>query len=189
MMVLTGLQEKAVGAGLTNIVQPKNLYASAKDVARILGKKNVDAYFSDPDAKGPDGKPLNPMPPPKPDPKMQEMQAKAQTEAARAQADIQIQREKTQSEIAVAERKAQLDERLMLEQFRLKEEEHKMNMIGHVTKLATTQKKTGANGSTESSIDHELLNNILERIAPTQRGPKKKTIHKNPDGSFTSVEH
>lgn len=126
LQILAGLQKDALINGLTNLVTIDNLYATAKDFTKALGKPNVDAYFTDPKTQPP----LQP----KPDPKVielqmkaqleqQSMQSKAQIEQQKSQADMQHQAAKTQAEMALAERKAQLEMAMMQEQHRMKMQE------------------------------------------------------------------
>lgn len=143
LQLLIGAQEKAIAAGL---VSKRNLYQSARELVKLCGRKDPEAFFVDP-SKPPDQNDPNsaPLPPP-PDPKVTEIQMnaqlaeksdqrkaqldhqaqqnKAQIEGVQAQADIATQQQKTQAEMAMAERKAQLEERLMLLDHELKREQH-----------------------------------------------------------------
>lgn len=131
MMALIGLQKEALANGLTNLVSVKNLYQSAKEVVRLIGKPSVEQFFTDPETQ--------PQPQPQPDPKLMAIQAKAQTderalgmkaeiEKLQAQADIETQRQKTQAEIAQNERKADLESRLMVMTHELEREKIALEM-------------------------------------------------------------
>jgi hypothetical protein len=123
-------QEKILAGGLSNIVQPKNLYAAAKALTKIVGEKDPDAFFSDPDEKDEQGNPVNPAPQPTPDPKLIELQAKNEIEKTQAQADIATQDRKTQAEIALAEKKFELERELKLIDAQLSVRKHEMEMQG-----------------------------------------------------------
>lgn len=158
IMALIGLQSQAIQAGLTNLVTPANLYNSAKEVTKIIGKKDVEQYFTDPDAKDPQtGQLLHPPQPPPPDPAMMKVQAdaqmkqmemqqrgqevqlkaqlderadqrKAQIEQVQAQADIATQDRKTQAEMALAQQRFELEKEMALIDAQLKRDAHMAEM-------------------------------------------------------------
>ena len=151
------VQKEFVMGGLSNVVQPKNLYNSAKELTKLIGKKDPGLYFSDPEEKGPNGQLKNPPPPPKPDPDMvkvetdaklktaelqmrgQELQAKAmidqqaderkaQIEQVQAQADMATEDRKLQGEMIMAQQKFEFEKELKLMDFQLKREQHEADM-------------------------------------------------------------
>ena len=158
IMALIGLQKEAVAAGKTNIVTDQNLYNAAKEITKIIGKKDVETFFSNPSEVDPKtGQLKHPPAPPQPDPAMmkvqadmqmqqaemqmkgQEIQAKAQIdqqsdqrkaeiERIQAEADIATQDRKMQAEMAMAERKAQLEERLAMMEHEMKMQQHAADM-------------------------------------------------------------
>jgi hypothetical protein len=81
MLVLINAQREAA-AGMMGMVKPINFYNSARDLVRLLDKKDVDRYFTQPD-------PNAQMPTP-PDPNA----GKAQIEQAKGQAHMQIEQGK-----------------------------------------------------------------------------------------------
>lgn len=172
VMAIIGLQKEAMANGLTNLVSVENLYNSAKEITKLLGHKDVDAFFTDPKTQPP----LQP----KPDPKLQEIAAKADVEKLQAQADIATQNAKTQAEIALAERRFQLDSELMRQQMAMKHDEHKMNMTAHVVKAASASK--GPNGETlePHPVVTQLINELRKANAP-------KRIIRGPDGKVAGV--
>jgi hypothetical protein len=154
MMALMGIQEKFVMNGLTQVVNPNNVYNSAKAFTRLIGQKSPDDFFTDPKTVEP--------PAPKPDPEMmklqiegqmkaqemqtkaaldtQSMQMKAEIEKLQAQADIATQQQKTAADLAIAERKAQLEEKLALLEAELKRREHDQKMaLARETHMASLQ--------------------------------------------------
>ncbi len=170
VMALIGLQKDAMANGLTNLVNPENLYNSAKEVVKLLDLKNVDTFFTDPKNA--------PAPQPQPNPEaikaqaaMQQMQAKAQLEQQQSQADMQHQVAKTQAEIALAREKAALEQKLMLEQHALAVEKHRMDMIA---KLAGMAGKTNPDG-TQSGPDLNQLAELFGRTnQPVAPQPQQK---------------
>jgi hypothetical protein len=126
VQLLVGVQERAVAAGL---VSRKNFYNSAKELIKLIGHKNVDMFFTAPDAapdpRDPAAAPITPPP----DPKMAEMQAKAEIEKLQAQADIETQRAKAAADIALAERKFELERELKILDAQIKAEEHRQAMV------------------------------------------------------------
>src|SRR5512139_3186199 len=128
MNMIAMYQEKALAGGLTNLVNPQNLYNTAKDFARIAGKKNVDAYFTDPSTQPP----LQPQP----DPKLMEIQMKAEIEKLQAQADIAAQNAKIQSEMALAQQKFEMEKKLKLMDAGIKVKEHQASLAHDAQKAA-----------------------------------------------------
>jgi hypothetical protein len=142
-MMIGSLQKQAMEGGLMNLVQPKHLYNTAREIAKVL-ETDVDLFFQDPgDEKMP----------PKPSPeemkaqiekaklqadmqktqmesqfRMQEMQGKAEIERLQAEADIATGRDKMQADLALAERKFQLDRELKIAEFQMEREMKQMDM-------------------------------------------------------------
>jgi len=159
MMQIAALQEKVLVNGLTNLVTTENLYNTAKEITKVLGKPNTDTFFTDPKTQ--------PAPQPKPDPKMQELQLKAQLETQKAQqnaelqrvqakrqaqlereqmqADLVTQRQKTEQEMAIARQRFDLERQLKIEEFQMKREEHQMTREKHnqALELASAKQKSG----------------------------------------------
>jgi hypothetical protein len=176
MQLLIALQKEAIAAGG---VSKRNLGNAAEEITKLLGYKDPNRFFAfgmQPDPKDPDSAPIKPPT----DPKLVELQAKNEIEKTQAQADIATQRDKTQMEAALAERKFQheaalaerkfeLEKQLKMIEAQLAAEKHRMDMMSHVTKAATTQKKTGENGMTETSVDHALMEKIMANMHPPQQ--------------------
>ena len=95
LLVLINAQREAA-AGMMGMVKPINFYNSARDLVRLLDKKDVDRYFVQP-------KPEDEMPVP-PDPN----QAKAQIEQAKAAAKQQTDQMKMQTEMQKTQMDAQI---------------------------------------------------------------------------------
>ena len=159
MNMIASYQEKALTAGLTNLVDVNNLYNTAKELTRLAGKPDVDSYFTDPSTQ--------PEPPPRVDPKIMELQAKNEIEKTQAQADIATQQVKTNAEIALAEKKFQLEERLAIEESARKEREHQMKLMEIAAKYATQPKKTDENGNViDNGPDMSVLHAIMAHATP-----------------------
>lgn len=127
VMALVGLQKEALIAGKTNLVNDQNLFNSAKEMVKLVGKKDAELFFTDPSTQ--------PPPQPQPDPKMMELQAKAQLdqqkmmmqaeiEKMQAEADIATQDRKTQADMVLAEKKFQLDRELKMLDAQIKVQQH-----------------------------------------------------------------
>ncbi|MNJ26781.1 hypothetical protein D3C77_212710 [compost metagenome] len=82
------------------IATPENIYNTAIELAKLLGYKNADKFFTDP-AKQP--------PQQKPDPEQMKMQAQMQVEQAKLQANAQIKQVELQLETARMNMQAQVD--------------------------------------------------------------------------------
>jgi hypothetical protein len=123
-MAIGNVQKEMVAAGKTNLVGDTQLYNTAVELTKIMGHKNPDAFFKDPDAKDPQtGALLNPPSAPAPNPKVLAIQAQsqaAQQEAAqkaqlaeqKAQQDAVHQQVAAQVEQATASLKGELDAKL-----------------------------------------------------------------------------
>lgn len=125
-MAIANVQKEMIAAGKTNIVGDSEVYNTACELTKIMGHKNANRFFKDPDAKNPQtGQLLNPPPPPKPDPKTQAIQAQSQADMAQAQQKAQHaqqqaqldafhQQLKAQTDKALAEFKAETDAKLQI---------------------------------------------------------------------------
>lgn len=153
MTLIANYQEKALAGGMTNLVTPQNLYNTAKDLTRIAGKKDVDAYFSDPSKMPPQQQP--------PDPKLLELQMKDELENKKAQADAQHQMAKLQADAALEQQKFEHNKQLSILEFSLKQEEHKHNLImktvDHAAKAVDPE--TG-----KSTFSPEVMDKILASV-------------------------
>ncbi|WP_249127742.1 portal protein [Bradyrhizobium lablabi] len=152
-MALANVQKEIVAAGKTNLVGDRELYNTAAELTKIMGHKNPDKFFKDPDAKDPQtGQLLNPPPPPPVPEAVQVAQMKAQTdqqnmavqaqlderadqrkaqiEATQAEADIATQNRKTEAEMIQSQQEFQLKKELALLEFELQRqlETEKLNM-------------------------------------------------------------
>ena len=111
LMTLIQQQGHAFQLGLAN---PKNVYEASTELAKLLGFKNGEKFFTDP-SKAP--------PPNKPDPEQMKMQAQMQIEQAKIQANGQLEQMKMQQA-------AQLDE--VKRQHEMALEQAKMHMQAQV---------------------------------------------------------
>jgi hypothetical protein len=94
LMALMQTQEKLMAIGVTD---PAGVYAAAKELAKNMGFKSADKFFTDP-AK-------QPPKPPAPDPEMMKLQAQSQFQDKQLQADVQ----KHQAEAQARQTELQLE--------------------------------------------------------------------------------
>ncbi|MFZ6681008.1 portal protein [Undibacterium sp. Tian12W] len=129
LMALLAQQEKVFPLGIAN---PQGIYQSSSELARLLGFKNGDKFFSDP-AKNP---PAPPAPPP-PDPVQMQMQAEQQKTQMQMQAskekhmmDMQMRERELQQEAMLRERELQLEAQKQLAQSEndMQERQHKAQL-------------------------------------------------------------
>jgi hypothetical protein len=74
-MALMNFQKELVLGGKTNLVDDTSCSITASELTKIMGHKNPDKFFNDPQAKDPQtGQPLHPPSPPPPDPAMLKVQ-------------------------------------------------------------------------------------------------------------------
>lgn len=139
--ILIQAQTQAIAAGL---VSPKNLFNTAKRLTRLMGEKDVEAYFTMPgkpeDRQDPTAAPIQPPPDPRvelekqklqvdsqmkqADMQMrgQEMQAKAQIDAQSDMRKAEIERMQAEADIATNDRKVQADMMIAQQKFELERE-------------------------------------------------------------------
>lgn len=129
LMALLAQQEKVFPLGIAN---PQGIYQSSSELARLLGFKNGDKFFSDP-AKNPPAPPS----PPQPDPVQMQMQAEQQKTQMQVQAskekhmmDMQMRERELQQEAMLRERELQLEAQKQLAQSQndMQERQHKAQL-------------------------------------------------------------
>jgi hypothetical protein len=191
-MMLIGMQREAIANGLTNLVGPENLYASAKEVCKIL-ELDTERFFKDPAQEEP------PQPQPSPDQikaqieqaklqvevqktqmeqqfKMQEMQAKGEIERLQAEADI--------ADAALAERKFQLDKELKIAEFQLERElkmldmqakavSHEMDVEKAEMGMQTTMQKAALDHTIKAEDHGRKMKTEAKKEAPISGAIKK----------------
>lgn len=95
MQMLIGMQKEALVNGLNMLVTPKQLYNSAREMAKLL-EQDVEQFFTDPGDQ--------PFPPAPPSPEM----IKAQIEQQKLQAQAQLEQQKMQMQAQLEQQKAQM---------------------------------------------------------------------------------
>ena len=171
MTTIIALQKEALAGGLSHMVTVDNLYNSAKEVVKLVGLKTVDRFFTDPKGQTP--------PPARPDPGMAALQAKSEIEKTQALADIETQKAKAQSEIALAERKFELERQLRLLDAAIQRDSHSQAMAqrmarGLVKPRAASEVGTASEGAEATAAPSpdptpliaELLNALKSLTAP-----------------------
>lgn len=200
-MALANVQKEMIAGGKTNLVDDRALYNTASELVRIMGHKNPDKFFNDPDAKDPQtGQPLHPPPQPQPPESVQVAQIKAQTdkekmgvqaqideradnrkagiEQVQAQADIATQDRKTQAEIYQMELDYKLKERLALLEFGLKEREDARKAEQHQQDMAMRREQhhqameAGVFNAIQGQETHEQKLELSDKAAKAK--PKEK---------------
>jgi hypothetical protein len=153
VMALANVQKEMLAGGKANLVDDVALFNTATELVKIMGYKNPDKFFNDPQAKDPKtGQPLHPPVQPPEDPKITiaKMQAetdakaderKAQIEAVQMKADIEANNKKIEGDIVLNREKAEIQERLAVLQFQLDNERDQRE---HDFKMAQLQAKTAA---------------------------------------------
>jgi hypothetical protein len=132
-MAIGNVQKEMVAAGKTNVVGDAQLYNTAAELTRIMGHKSPDAFFKDPDAKGPDGQLVNPPPAPKADPKVEAINARAAVDMQAAQHKSQLEQQAAQNDAIHQQVKAQAEAELQ----KIKNDmEAKMKLLDAHIKLA-----------------------------------------------------
>jgi len=131
LQLIIGAQKEAIAAGL---VSAKNLFHSAKELVKLAGHKNVDAFFTPPGAPADPNDPASaPIAPPA-DPKHAEIAAKAQTEQAKITADAAHQKMKLEAQLAFEREKFALEKELKLLDLQIARERHQHDMARDAAK-------------------------------------------------------
>jgi hypothetical protein len=176
---ILNIQKQMLAGGLTQLVQPKNLYAAAQLFCKAAGHKDGDAFFTDPDAKGPNGLPLIPPPQPQPSPEMLRAQADQQAQqgqlaiaAAKTKADGEHQVMKTQAEMALDLQRFEHEKQLALMNHGLAAERHRMEMTAKAVEIATKSGELGPDGQPRPPVD---VNGILGAIAQMHQPAPQST--------------
>jgi hypothetical protein len=125
LQLIIGAQKEAIAAGL---VSAKNLFHSAKELVKLAGHKNVDAFFTPPGVPADPADPTSAPIQPPPDPKHAEIAAKAQTEQAKITADAAHQKMKLDAQLAFEREKFALEKELKLLDLQIARERHQHDM-------------------------------------------------------------
>jgi hypothetical protein len=125
LQLIIGAQKEAIAAGL---VSAKNLFHSAKELVKLAGHKNVDAFFTPPGAPADSNDPAAAPIQPPPDAKHAEIAAKAETEQAKISADAAHQKMKLDAELAFEREKFALEKELKLLDLQIARERHQQDM-------------------------------------------------------------
>ena len=115
IMALMNIQKEMLAGGKVNLVGDKELFNSASEVSKLMGHKNADKFFNDPDAKDPQtGQLLHPPAPTPPDPKVMAIQAQAQNDQAELKMKAELDKFKAEDAARLAQFKADIDAKIKL---------------------------------------------------------------------------
>ena len=194
VMAVVALQKEALAGGMTSLVTPKNLYNSAKEVIKLVDLKDVDRFFTDPAAPDDPQNPRSaPQQPPPPDPKLVELQLKAGIEKLQAQADIETQSRKVQAEIALAERKFELERELKIMDAGFRREAHQQSMAQNVLRgvarsASSTDQTSADDGAAPQPAAPDPMPLIAELLTTLQRMNAPKRIVRDETGRPVGIE-
>jgi len=150
LMALAGIQEKLLAGGKTNLVDDNNIFNLASEISKVMGHKNAERFFNDPQAKDPQtGQLMHPPPPPQPDPKVMAIQAQAQNDQAELKMKAALDQQKAKDAAALAEFKAETDAKLKIIDAHLKalemerkaaadHQQHRAKLVESVVDMAAT---------------------------------------------------
>jgi hypothetical protein len=212
MQVMTVQKELLMG-GMTNLVTPENIYAATKDLTRLIGKKDPDTFFSNPEGQPPPEPPVDPMV----QIKQQELQQKAQEaqmkaemdqmalqmkaqldqqsderkaqiEQVQAQADIATQDRKTQAELLLAEKKFELERELkMLDaQIKMKTLEADLEMKREMHSQTLQKEQVSMHANAEAHQHKMEQAGAKPKPKPGEKKPRKRI--KTPSGKYYEIE-
>jgi hypothetical protein len=180
--MIIAAQEKAIAAGL---VSPKNLYNAARELTRLAGHKNVDLFFTAPGTPAdPNDASSAPIAPPA-DPKLTELERKAEIEKLQAEADIATQTRKTQAELALNERKFELEKELKLLDAQIRREQHDQGM----TRSLARALMAGGEGAPDGAPrEHPVLRTVTELLGELKRANAPRKIVRDAAGTAIAIE-
>jgi hypothetical protein len=131
LQLIITAQKEAIAAGL---VSAKNLFHSAKELVKLAGHKNVDAFFTPPGAPADPGDPAAAPIAPPPDPKHAEIAAKAAAEKAKIETDAAHQKMKLDAQLAFERARFELEKELKLLDLQIARERHQHEMARSAAK-------------------------------------------------------
>jgi hypothetical protein len=180
--MIIAVQEKAIAAGL---VSPKNLYNAARELTRLAGHKNVDLFFTAPGTPGdPNDASSAPIAPPA-DPRLAELERKAEIEKLQAEADIATQTRKTQAELALNERKFELEKELKLLDAQIRREQHDQSMTRSMARALIAGGEGAPDGATR---EHPVLRTVTELLGELKRANAPRRIVRDAAGTAIAIE-
>ncbi len=193
VMAVVALQKEALAGGMTSLVTPKNLYNSATEVIKLVDLKDVDRFFTDPSAPDDPHNPKIAPPQQQPDPKLVELQLKAGIEKLQAQADIETQNKKVQAEIALAERKFELERELKIMDAGFRREAHQQSMAQNVIRgvarsASNTDNASADDGAAPQPATPDPMPLIGELLVALQRMNAPKRIVRDETGRPVGIE-
>jgi hypothetical protein len=200
IMALANVQKEMIAGGKGHLVGDKELYETAAELTKIMGHKNPDRFFNDPDEKDEQGQPKHPPAPPPEDPAIQVAKIKAQTdqqalqanaqidaqaderkaqiETIQAQADMATEERKLQGEMALAQQKFELERELKLMDFQLKREmqaaELEMKREAHQQQLQAGVFKVAAGAEQHGQKMAQGEQSHEQQMAAAKAKPKGK---------------
>jgi len=184
LLVLINAQREAA-AGQLGLVNPINFYNSARDLVRLLDKKDVDRYFVQP-------QPNAQMPAP-PDPnqgKLQieqaKMQAKQQSDQATLAAKQQSDQQKAAADAAVAQMKASVEQQKVAMTAQVKQME-----AAHKTAIEKLQAEADiAVGQAKAAAQMQIAQQKHDLEMDKARLEAQLMVHKHIlDTNFTEQKH
>jgi hypothetical protein len=182
LQLIIAAQKEAIAAGL---VSAKNLYHSAKELVKLAGHKNVDAFFTAPGAPAnPTDRAAAPLTPPA-DPRQVEIAAKAAAEKAKIETDAAHQKMKLEAQLAFEREKFALEKELKLLDLQIARERHQQDM-------AESFAETLGGGSSASGggvpAEHPMLQPILELTEQLKRANAPNRIVRDAKGKPVGIE-
>ena len=194
LQLIIAAQKEAIAAGL---VSAKNLFHSAKELVKLAGHKNVEAFFTPPGAPvNPTDQTSAPLTPPA-DPKHAEIVAKAAVEKAKIETDAAHQKMKLDAQLAFERQKFELEKELKLLDIQIARERHQQDMAHSFANSLI--KEDGLSGSAEGTADksaeacrakteHPMLRPILELTEQLKRANAPNRIVRDAKGKLVWSE-
>ncbi len=177
---LANVQKEMIQGGLTQLVDPKKVYNTAAEICRIMGHRNPDKFFNDPDEKNPDGLPKYPPPQAPADPKVMAIQEQAKNDQAELAMKGQLDQQKAKDAAALAQFKAEVDAKLKVLEAHMKavemERKASHDQQSHKAHIAETVVGMVAdahahdNKMEQNDAAHQAK---LEQMKQTPKGPAK----------------
>ncbi len=180
LQMIVAAQKEAVMGGVP-IVSTKNLYNSAKELAKLAGFKNVDLFFTPPGAPADPSDAMSaPLSKP-PDPKQAEIAAKAKAEQDKLAADAAHQQMRMKMELTLEQQRFELEKQLKLLDAQLKAEQHRQALTINAVKAAGEPGPDGQPAANHAPVIAAMMETLHRMSLP-------KRVVRDAQGRVSHIE-
>ncbi len=175
IMALANVQKEIIAGGMAQLVGPREVYNTAAEMTKIMGHKNPNQFFNDPEEKNPDGSLKHPPMPPQADPKLQVEQLKQQGKQAEISQQAQLDQQKAQLDAYHEQVQAAAD--LQVKQFEAKVKERLAVLDGHIKTVLAEQKMRHDERSHQLDTHSKAVDLIATAVTHDARTEQNQQAH------------